>query len=57
MYSIIYYNMSNIQVLFIIQILIIWKHFGDLDFECYIYVCVCREREGQFKKKKMETCV
>ena len=45
MYSIFYYNMINIQVLLIIQVLIILKHFGDLDFECYIYiyiyVCVC----------------
>jgi hypothetical protein len=59
MYSIIYYNMINIRVLFIIRVLIILKHFGDLDFECYIYIynmCVCVERERQFKKK-METCV
>jgi hypothetical protein len=38
-----------------IRVLIILKHFRDLDFECYIniYVCVCeRERERQFKKKK-----
>jgi hypothetical protein len=53
MYSIIYYNMINIRVLFIIRVLIILKHFGDLDFECYIYICVCvcvyvyRERERE----------
>jgi hypothetical protein len=54
MYSIFYYNMINIRVLFIIRVLIILKYFGDLDFECYINiyvicvcvcVCVCRERE------------
>jgi hypothetical protein len=53
MSSIFYYNMINIRVLLIIRVLIILKHFGDLDFECYIYiyiymcVCVCVEREGQ----------
>jgi hypothetical protein len=54
MYSIFYYNMINIRVLLIMRVLIILKHFGDLDFECYIYVCVCvRERErGNLKKKK-----
>jgi hypothetical protein len=57
MYSIFYYNIINIQVLFIIRVLIILEHFGDLDFECYInkkkkknkyiyiyiyiYICVC----------------
>ena len=57
MYSIFYYNIINIRVLFIIRVLIILKYFGDLDFECYIYmcvcvcVCVCVEKEGQFKKK------
>ena len=45
LYSIFYYNMSNIRVL------IILKYFGDLDFEC----CVCREREAFFNKKEMET--
>jgi hypothetical protein len=59
MYSIFYYNMINIRVLLIIGVLIILKHFGDLDFECYIYmcVCVCREREAIFLKKEIETCV
>ena len=37
--------MINIRVLLIKRILIILKHFGDLDFECYIYIyiymCVC----------------
>ena len=33
LYSIFYYNMINIQVLLIIQVLIILKHFGDLDFK------------------------
>jgi hypothetical protein len=35
--------MINIRVLLIIRVLIILKHFEDLDFECiyiYIYVCV-----------------
>ena len=41
MYYIFYYNMINIRVLLIIRVLIILKHFGDLDFECYIYICVC----------------
>ena len=48
LYSIFYYNMINIQVSLIIQALIIFKYFGDLDFE-YIYMCVCvcvdREKE------------
>ena len=50
--------MINIRVLLIIRVLIILKHFGDLDFECYIYiyvcvcVCVCRERWAIFLKKK-----
>ena len=63
MYSIFYYNMINIRVLLIIWVLTILKHFGDLDFECHIYVClyVCVERErekGNLKKKKeMETWV
>ena len=52
MYSIFYYNMINIQVLFIIEVLIILKHFGDLDSECNIYMCVCvcveRERGQNF---------
>jgi hypothetical protein len=60
MYSIFYHNMINIRVLLIIRVLIILKHFGDLDFECYIYIyiyiiCVCVERErerGNFLKKK-----
>ena len=51
LYSIFYYNMINIRVLFIIRVLIILKYFGDLDFEC----CVCREREAFFNKKEMET--
>ena len=65
MSSIFYYNMINIQVLLIIRVLIILKHFGNLDFECYIYiyicvcvcVCVCRERkrEAIFLKKEMAT--
>ena len=33
-----YYNMINIRVLLIICVLIILKHFGDLNFECYIYI-------------------
>ena len=33
--------MINIRVLFIIRVLIILKHFGDLDFECHMCVCVC----------------
>jgi hypothetical protein len=58
--------MINIRVLLIIRVLIILKHFGDLDFECYIYVCVCvcvcvcreREREMQFfLKRNGEACV
>jgi hypothetical protein len=44
-YSIFYYNIINIRVLLIIRVLIILKHFGDLNFEyiynIYIYVCVC----------------
>jgi hypothetical protein len=61
MYSIFYYNMINIQVLLIIQVLIILKHFVDLNFECYIYICVCvrvcRERErGNLKKKWRLVC-
>jgi hypothetical protein len=44
--------MINIRVLLIIRVLIILKHFGNLDFECYICVCVCvcRERGNSFKK-------
>ena len=60
LYSIFYYNIINIQVLFIIRVLIILKHFEDLDFECYIniYVCVEWDRErGNFFKKEMKTCV
>ena len=62
MYSIFCYNMINIQVLFIIRVLIILKHLGDLDFECYIYiyiyiynmcVCVCGERERERALKKV----
>jgi hypothetical protein len=50
--SIFYYNMFNIQLLLIIRALIILKHFGDLDFECYkIYMRVCVER-GNLKKEK-----
>ena len=55
--------MINIRVLLIIQVLIILKHFGDLDFECYIYVCVCvcRERERErgkfFLKRNGDLCV
>ena len=45
MYSIFYYNIINIRVLLIIGVLVILKHFGDLDFEYYIYMCVCVERE------------
>jgi hypothetical protein len=63
MYSIIYYNMINIRVLLIIRVLLL-KHFGDLDFECYIYiyiyiiyVCVCRERGNFFKKRNGDFCV
>ena len=50
-----------------IRVLIILKYFGDLDFECYIYiiynicVCMCVERErererGNFKKKWRLVC-
>ena len=51
MYSLFYYKMINIWVLFIIRVLIILKYFGDLDFECYIniyiyiYIYIERERE------------
>jgi hypothetical protein len=58
MYFIFYYNMINIQVLLIIRVLIILKHFGDLDFECiYICVCVCVERGNLKKKKNGDLCV
>ena len=30
--------MINIRVFLIIRVLIILKYFGDLDFECYIYI-------------------
>jgi hypothetical protein len=62
LYSIFYYNIINIRVLLIIRVLIILKHFGDLDFKCYIkyiyiYICVCVcarvcvEREREILKK------
>ena len=61
LYIIFYYNIINIQVLFIIRVLIILKYFGDLDFECYIYICVCvcvcvcvsvcRERERERERE------
>ena len=38
--------MINIQVLLIIRVLIILKYFGDLDFECYIYVYVRIEKDN-----------
>jgi hypothetical protein len=41
-YSLIYYNMINIQVLLIIRVLLILKYFGDLDFE---YIYIYRERD------------
>ena len=40
-YSLFYYNIINIQVLLIIRVLILLKHFEDLDFECYIYIYIC----------------
>ena len=48
--------MINIRVLFIKRVLTILKHFGDLDFECYInmyiiYVCVWRERERERERE------
>ena len=61
LYIIFYYNIINIQVLFIIRLLIILKYFRDLDFECYIYVCACvyiyRERERGNSKKNGDLCV
>ncbi len=42
--------MINIRILLIIRVVIILKHFRDLDFKCYIYIynmCVCRERERE----------
>ena len=32
--------------------LIILKHFGDLDFKCYIYIYIKREREREREAKK-----
>ena len=65
LYSIFYYNIINIRVLLIIRVLIILKHFGDLNFNCYIkyiyiYVRVCREREREaffIKRKWRLVCV
>jgi hypothetical protein len=66
MYSIFYYNMINIRVLLIIQVLIILKHFRDLERERQFKkekrkrngdLCVERERGRQFFKKYMETCM
>ena len=47
LYSVFYYNMINIRVLLIIRVLIILKYFKDLDFEYFIYMCVCVERERE----------
>ena len=40
-------NLCKIKlgILLIIQVLIILKHFRDLDFEYYIYIYIERERE------------
>jgi hypothetical protein len=45
LYSIFYYNLINI-------LLIILKHFLDLNFECYIYIYIPK---SPFKKKKKKT--
>ena len=54
LYSIFYYNIINIRVL------IILKHFENLNFEYYKYMCVCcgeRETGNFFKKRNGDLCV
>ena len=54
-------GIKTLRLTLIIRVLIILKHFVDLNFECYIYICVCvcvcveRER-GNLKKKWRLVC-